>query len=213
MNSQQPTPAPAKLRALPLILLALAAVAAIALFLMPRGGADAPKGNLSGSAVGGPFTLTDESGATVTSDSYKGLWRLMYFGFTYCPDVCPTDTAKLAAGLKQFEAKNPAAAARVQPLFITVDPERDDPAALAEFTAQFHPRLVGLTGTREQIDAVLKEFRVYASKVPGAVPDAYTFDHLAIIYLMDPEGRPVEFIAGSTATPEAIAAMLERFVG
>ena len=212
MNSKQPETGSRKFSALPLILLAVAAIAGAALFLA-RPASDIPKGNLAGSAVGGPFTLTDETGAKVTSDSYKGLWRLMYFGFTYCPDVCPTDTAKLAAGLKLFEQKNPAAAAKVQPLFITVDPERDTPAALAEFTDQFHPRLVGLTGTRPEIDSVLKEYHVYASKVPGTVPDAYTFDHLAIIYLMDPEGRPVEFVAGSTATPQTIADMLERFVG
>ena len=156
MNSKQPETGSRKLSALPMILLAVAALAGAALFLL-RPASDAPKGNLSGSAVGGPFTLTDETGAKVTSGSYKGLWRLMYFGFTYCPDVCPTDTAKLAAGLKLFEAKNPAAAAKVQPLFITVDPERDTPAALTEFTDQFHPRLVGLTGTRPEIDSVLKE--------------------------------------------------------
>ena len=210
MNSRQSTRQSSLKSRLPLILLALAALAAGLIFVLKPSAA--PQGNLSGSAVGGPFTLQDESGNTVTSDSYDGKWRLMYFGFTYCPDICPTDTAKLAAGLKAFEAKHPAAAAKVQPLFVTVDPERDTPAALAEFTDQFHPRLVGLTGTRPQIDAALKAFRVYAAKVPGSVPEAYTFDHLAIIYLLDPKGRPVEFVAGSTATPEGIAAMLERFV-
>ena len=210
MNSRQSTSKSSLKARLPLILLALAALAAGLIFALKPSAA--PQGNLSGSAVGGPFILQDESGTTVTSASYDGKWRLMYFGFTYCPDICPTDTAKLAAGLKAFEAKHPDAAAKVQPLFVTVDPERDTPAALAEFTDQFHPRLVGLTGTRPQIDAALKAFRVYAAKVPGAVPDAYTFDHLAIIYLMDPEGRPVEFVAGSTATPEGIAAMLERFI-
>lgn len=210
MNSRQSTRQSSVKSHLPLILLALAAVTAGLIFaLKPTA---APQGNLSGSAVGGPFNLQDETGNSVTSDSYDGKWRLMYFGFTYCPDICPTDTAKLAAGLKAFEAKRPAAAAKVQPLFVTVDPERDSPAALAEFTDQFHPRLVGLTGTREQIDSALRTFRVYAAKVPGSVPEAYSFDHLAIFYLMDPEGRPVEFLAGSTATPEGVAAMLERFV-
>jgi protein SCO1/2 len=211
MNSQQATPSRSRLsRSLPLVLLALAFAAGAALLLLRPG--TAPQGNLSGSSVESRFTLTDETGRPVTSESFKGQWRLMYFGFTYCPDVCPTDTAKLAAGLKLFEEKHPKEAARLQPLFVTVDPERDTPEALAEFTNSFHPRLLGLTGTREQIDAALKAFRIYASKVPGTSPDAYTYDHLAVVYLIDPDGRPVQFLAGPTATPQAIADMLERFV-
>ncbi len=208
MNSQQPAPKPSFLsRALPLLLLVLAAAAGF-LLLRPA----SPQGNLEGASVGGPFTLIDETGRTVTSQSFAGRWRLMYFGFTFCPDICPTDTAKLAAGLKLFEAKHPKEAARLQPLFLTVDPERDTPAALAEFTNSFHPRLLGLTGTRAQVDAALKAFRIYASKAPGTTPDAYTYDHLAVFYLMDPDGRPVQFLAGPTATPQAIADMLERYL-
>ena len=210
MNSQQPTTGRSPLsRKLPLILLALAAAAGAALLLLRPA---APQGNLTGASVGGPFTLTDETGRTVTSETFAGQWRLLYFGFTYCPDICPTDTAKLAAGLKLFEAKHPKQAAKLQPLFVTVDPERDTPAALAEFTDSFHPRLLGLTGSREQVDAALKAFRIYASKVPGTTPDAYTYDHLAVFYLMDPEGRPVQFLAGPAATPQGIADMLERFL-
>jgi protein SCO1/2 len=171
-----------------------------------------PAGNLDGAAIGGDFALVDERGRPVTSASYDGQWRLMYFGFTYCPDVCPVDAAKLGQGLRAFEASHPDAAARVQPLFVTVDPERDTPTALAEFTDNFHPRLVGLTGTPAQVEAALKAFRVYARRVPGATEGSYSYDHLAVFYLLDPEGRPVEFLAGPTATPEAIAAMLERFV-
>jgi protein SCO1/2 len=210
MNSQQPAHKPSNLaRSLPLLLLALALAAAAFLLLRP---APTPQGNLAGSAVGGPFTLTDETGRTVTSESFAGKWRLMYFGFTYCPDICPTDTAKLAAGLKLFEEKHPDQAARLQPLFLTVDPERDTPQALAEFTDSFHPRLLGLTGTRQEVDAALKAFRIYASKVPGTTADSYTYDHLAVFYLMDPDGRPVQFLAGPTATPQGIADMLERFL-
>ena len=211
MNSQQASRQPSLLsRKAPLVLLALAAAAGAALLLLRP--APAPQGNLAGASVGGPFTLTDETGRTVTSDSFKGQWRLMYFGFTYCPDVCPTDTANLAQGLKLFEAQHPKQAARLQPLFVTVDPERDTPAALAEFTDSFHPRLLGLTGTRPQVDSALKAFRIYASRVPGTTPDAYTYDHLAVFYLMDPDGRPVQFLAGPTASPQAIADMLERFL-
>lgn len=210
MNSQNPMPARAPAYRLPLLLLVLALVAAGAFAILRP--APAQQGNLSGSAVGGPFTLVDESGRTVTSDTFAGKWRLMYFGFTYCPDICPTDTAKLAKGLRLFEKDHPEAAKKVQPLFVTVDPERDTPAVVAEFTDGFHPRLLGLTGSRAQVDAALKTFRVYARKAPGTTPESYTYDHLAILYLMDPDGRPVQFLAGPAATPEAIAAMLEQFV-
>jgi len=199
-----------RLPRIPLLLL-LVALAALAVmwFLRPE---SAPQGNLSGSAVGGPFTLIDETGRTVTSDSFRGEWRLMYFGFTYCPDVCPVDAANIGAGLSAFEAENPRVAADVRPLFVTVDPERDTPAVLGEFTDNFHPRMLGLTGSREQIDAALQTFRIFSAKVPGVTEGSYTYDHLAIVYLMDPKGRPVEFLAGPTATAEAVQAMLERFV-
>lgn len=207
MNSR---PTKASMSRLPLILLAVAVLAAGAIILFRP--APAPEGNLTGAAVGGPFTLVDETGRQVTSDSFNGQWRLMYFGFTYCPDVCPVDAAKLGQGFAAFEKANPEAAKKVQPLFVTVDPERDTPAALAEFTANFHPRLLGLTGTRAQIDDMLKRFRIYASKVPGVTKGSYTYDHLAVFYLMDPDGRPVQFIAASTAPPEAVTEMLAKFV-
>lgn len=207
MNSPHPV---RKSSRLPLVLLALALALVAALwFFRPD---SAPKGNLTGASVGGPFSLVDETGAPVTNDSFDGKWRLMYFGFTYCPDICPTDTATMAAAVRMFEEKHPQEAKTLQPIFVTVDPERDTPAAVAEFTDAFHPRILGLTGSREQVDAALKTFRVYAAKVPGTVPEAYTYDHLAIFYLMDPKGRPVEFLASSTASPEQLLAMLERFL-
>lgn len=198
---------------LPLLLVPLVLLlAAGALFwLMPA--SRGPQGNLSNSGVSGTFNLIDETGRAVTSESFDGKWRLMYFGYTFCPDICPTDTATMAAGLRLFEEKHPDAAARLQPLFLTIDPERDTPAALAEFTASFHPRILGLTGSREQVDAALKALRIYAVKVPGATPGSYTMDHQAMFYLLDEQGRPVEFLASSTATPESLAAMLERFLG
>ncbi len=171
-----------------------------------------PKGNLEGASIGGDFALVDETGRPVTSASFDGRWRLMYFGYTFCPDVCPVDTANLANGLKQFEAKDPARAARVQPLFVTVDPARDTPEVLAEYTRTFHPRLVGLTGTPEEVDAALKTFRIYARRAEGGSDDGYLVDHTAVVYLFDPQGAPVQFIAGPEARPEAVAAMLEAHV-
>jgi protein SCO1/2 len=195
-------------RFLLILLILLLAGGAFLLWQRPQG----PRGNIEGAAIGGDFALVDETGKAVTSASYDGLWRLMYFGFTFCPDICPTDTAKLAAGLAAFEKADPARAARVQPLFVTVDPARDTPEALAVFTASFHPRLVGLTGTPEQVDAALKRFRIYARRVEGATPGSYLYDHMAAIYLFDPAGRPVAFIAGPEATPQAVTAMLEAHV-
>ncbi|MFN3592863.1 MAG: SCO family protein, partial [Thermaurantiacus sp.] len=158
----------------------LLVAAAAGLLLVACGGSGAPEGNLQGSTIGGDFALVDETGQPVTSASFAGQWRLMYFGFTFCPDVCPVDTANMAQGLKAFEAAHPARAARVQPLFVTVDPERDTPAALAEFTDAFHPRLLGLTGTREQVDAALATFRVYAQRAEGGTEDSYLIDHMAV---------------------------------
>ena len=214
MNSPQPANKPNNQTSrggrLPLILLAAALALLAALWVFRPD--TAPKGNLSDSAVGGAFSLVDENGAPVTNETFDGKWRLMYFGFTYCPDICPTDTAKMAAALRQFEEKHPKEAAKLQPIFITVDPERDTPEAVKEFTDTFHPRILGLTGSREQVDAALKTFRVYAAKVPGTTPESYTYDHLAIFYLMDPKGRPVEFRASATATPEELVGVLERFL-
>ncbi len=191
------------------ILLVAAALAAALVVLRPAGGA---RGNLEGSAVGGEFRLIDETGRPTRWSDFAGRWRLVYFGYTFCPDVCPVDAANLGAGLAAFEKAAPARGAKVQPLFITVDPARDTPAALAEFTASFHPRLVGLTGSKEAIAETLKAFRVYARRVEGATEGSYLVDHMAVVYLFDPEGRPVAFLAGPDATPEAVTGLLEAHV-
>jgi protein SCO1/2 len=193
-----------------LLVLAIAAAVLVGLFILrPEARVE---GNLSGATIGGDFALVDETGRPVTSQSFAGQWRLMYFGYSFCPDVCPVDTANLAAGFSAFEKAAPERAARVQPLFVTVDPERDTPAALREFTDSFHPRLVGLTGSPDQVAAALKTFRIYAKRREGATPDSYLMDHMAAIYLFDPEGRPVAFLPGPEATPEAVRALLDTHV-
>lgn len=180
----------------------------------PGGGSSpgVPQGNLTGAAIGGPFTLVDQDGRTVTDRDFAGRWRLMYFGFTYCPDVCPLDMQKIAAGFSAFEKAQPARAEKVVPMFVTVDPARDTPKVVKEFVSAFHPRFVGLTGSEAQVEAAKTTFRIYAQKRPGGTPQDYLVDHSAMIYLMDPNGRPVEFIVGQQATPEAITAMLTKFV-
>ena len=113
---------------------------------------------LAGAAIGGDFTLTGEDGKQVSWEDFDGKYRTVYFGYTYCPDVCPVDTQRAMAGLKAFEKENPALGAKIQPLFISIDPERDTPQALTEFTDNFHPRLIGMTGTKEQLDKVTDQF-------------------------------------------------------
>ena len=170
-----------------------------------------PAGNLAGSTIGGHFALVDQDEKPVTDADFKGKYRLMYFGYTFCPDVCPTDVGLLARGLKAYEARQPERGAAVQPIFVTVDPQRDNPAAMKAFTVAFHPRLVGLTGTPAQIDAARKTFGIYAKQVATSDPENYLVDHFAVIYLFGPDGAPIAFLPhGSTA--EDVTQMLETYV-
>jgi protein SCO1/2 len=190
-------------------LIILCALAAAALLLV-RGplGAPPPEGNLAGADVGGPFTLVDGDGKTVTDADFAGRYRLMYFGYSFCPDVCPTDVQRMMQGFASFEQADPARAAKVAPIFVSVDPERDTPAVVKQFAAAFHPRLVGLTGSRAQIDAAKKAFRVYAAK--RGEGENYLMDHSAMVYLFGPDGKPIAFVA--QPTPQQVAAELDRFV-
>lgn len=156
--------------------------------------------------VGGPFTLVDHTGKQVTDKDFRGRFMLVYFGFTYCPDVCPSGLQVMSAALDKVGAK----ADQITPIFITVDAERDTPAQLAQYVSSFHPRLVGLTGSQEQVTAATKAYRVVAKKVEDPKSTAgYTFDHTSLIYLMDRDGG---YIAHFThATPvDRIAERLAR---
>jgi protein SCO1/2 len=135
--------------------------------------------------VGGPFSLTDHTGKRVTDKDFRGRTLIVMFGFTFCPDVCPTELQLVSAALDKLGPK----ANDVVPLFITVDPERDTPAQLATYVKSFHPRLVGLTGTAEEIAAAAKAYRVYFKKVDDPKSTAgYTMDHSALIYVVGPDG-------------------------
>lgn len=170
-----------------------------------------PPGNMTGSSLGGAFALIDQDGQPVTDRDFKGRYRLMYFGYTFCPDVCPTDAAVLSRGLQAYEKTRPGRAVKVQPMFITVDPGRDDPAALKAFVTAFHPRLIGLTGTPAAIDAARKNYGIYAKQVATSDPENYLVDHFAVFYLFGPDGAPIAFLPhGSTAAD--VTAMLETYV-
>lgn len=136
-------------------------------------------------SVGGPFTLQDASGRAVTEQTFPGQWTLIFFGFTHCPDVCPTTLSKVATILDTLGAQ----AKHLQPLFVTLDPERDTPEILADYTQHFDARILGLTGTPEQIESMSDAYRVYAQQVPHG--DSYTLDHSAVMYLMGPDGELV----------------------
>lgn len=173
-------------------------------------GKDAPP-PLAGAKMGGPFTLTSEDGKPVSDSDFKGKYRLVYFGYTFCPDVCPVDVQKLMMGLKALEKSDAAKAAKIQPLFITVDPERDTPEALKQFTDAFHPRLIGLTGTPDQIAAVAKEYGVYYQKSKGVTPGSYLVDHSRSAVLYGRAGEPLAIIP-EQGKPGEIAVELDRWV-
>ena len=169
-----------------------------------RAGAAVP----GGVSVGGPFSLTDEHGAHVTDASYRGRWMLVYFGYTFCPDVCPTDLQHIATALDRLGPQ----AASVAPLFITIDPARDTPATLAAYTALFDPRIIGLTGTAAQIAAAAGAYRVYYAKVTPKGSATYAMDHSAFIYLMGPHGKFRALFPQDT-TPQQLADAIHAQMG
>ena len=165
-------------------------------------------GSPPGVTVGGPFALTNGDGKTVTDQDFRGKYMLIYFGYTFCPDICPTTLSAVADAMDKLGAK----ADRLQPLFITVDPKRDSPAVVKQFAAAFGPRVQGLTGSAAQIATVAREYRVYyAEHRTGPGPDDYTMDHSSVLYLMGPNGR---FIAPIRAdmTADQMAAALAKLI-
>ena len=199
--------APAR-RAILILLVGLAMLAATlgALYLLRPG---APRlVEQVGPQIGGPFALTDHEGRRVTPASYPGRHLLVFFGFTHCPDVCPLALGEVSVAL---DALGPAAA-RVQPLFVTVDPERDTPAALKDFVTAFDDRIVGLTGSAEEVEAAARAYRVYFKKVPVQGALGYTMDHSAFVYLIGPGGKLEAFFTHETKG-DAMAQKIRGFLG
>jgi cytochrome oxidase Cu insertion factor (SCO1/SenC/PrrC family) len=158
-------------------------------------------GNTTGEAlIGGPFELTDQNGNAVTDQTFKGRLMLIYFGFTYCPDACPTALGVMSAAIDKLDV----AADQVVPILITVDPERDTPQVLKDYVSNFHPRMMGLTGTKEQIAQAAKAYRVFYQKAAGPTPDEYLMDHTLLVYLMDGDGKYITHF-GPDATPDQMA--------
>lgn len=174
---------------------------------------------LKGARIGGPFTLIDQRGRTVNEKDFAGQYRIVYFGYSFCPDVCPVDLQKLMLGLATFEKSDPARGARITPIFISIDPKRDTPAALAPFVARYHPRLLGLTGNDEAIAAAAKAYVVSYRKQEGSSPDRYLMAHSQLAFLMGPAGEPLALLPiDDVSTPEdegrpaLVAADLARWV-
>lgn len=183
-------------------LIAAALLAVAILFVWAGGGSHSLEPQ-----IGGPFALTDGAGHTVTDRDLRGRYALVYFGYTSCPDVCPTTLNEVAGALAELGALGQ----RLTPVFITVDPERDTPTTVGSYVAAFSPRIVGLTGTPGQIADVAREYRVYYAKQAGATEASYTVNHSSLLYLMGPDGA---FLAPIRADQDAksLAADLRHYL-
>lgn len=194
------------LRAVP-----LAACLALSL-LSGCGSAAAPSVEppLAGATIGGPFELVDSAGRTVRWSDFDGKYRIIYFGYAYCPDVCPLDVQRMMQGFARFKQAQPELAAQVQPIFVTIDPARDTPAVVGEFTRAFSNDLLGLTGTAEQVDKAARAFAVYYQKGEGS-DKGYLMDHSRAAFLMGRKGEPIATLPVE-GNAEGVAAELAKWV-
>jgi protein SCO1/2 len=183
----------------------IGALAFKAFYLTPgsRGTDDAPSGAVG---IGGPFTLTDQNGTVRHASDFRGKLMLVYFGYTYCPDVCPTELQTMSQALDILGAKGTA----VQPIFITVDPERDTVAEMKSYAANFSPRLLALTGTAEQVAAAAKAYKVFYRKAPQPDGGDYLMDHSSIVYLMGRDGQYLAHFSGGTTAEQMAAAIAKH---
>ena len=184
------------------IILGSAAFLAVELHDNGKGAA----GTLLGSAIGGPFTLVDQNGKTVTNTALEGKWLLVYFGYTHCPDACPTTLNNIALALQDLGARRD----EVRPVFITIDPERDTPQVMKDYVTAFDAPILALTGTAAEIAQAAKNYRVYYAKHPEAGGD-YSMDHSSVVYVMDPKGRFSASFTGEDP-PAQIAERLKKLL-
>jgi protein SCO1/2 len=188
-----------------IMLLAAAAIAAYALMSGPRGTQSTGE-----ALIGGPFTMVNHKGETVTEKTFAGKPMLLFFGYTWCPDVCPTELQVMAEALRQLGDRG----RDIQPILVSVDPARDTPKVLGEYVVNFGEQFVGLTGTAEQVKAMADAYRVFYARVENKdTPDAYLMDHSSIIYLMGADGKFLKHFTYSTdakALAEGLAKALGR---
>ena len=157
--------------------------------------------------VGGPFTLSDQNGKPRSDNEFRGKLMIVYFGYTFCPDVCPAD---LMAITQALDGLGPDQARNIQPIFITVDPDRDTPL-LRDYIAAFHPAFIGLTGSQEEIRKVANSYKAFYARVPGGSSDRYSIDHTGVIYLMGRDGEYLGFMPPQTS-PERLSEILRKYL-
>lgn len=174
---------------------------------------------LAGAAIGGDIALIDQDGKKRTFKEFDGQYRIVYFGYTNCPDICTPDMQNLMAGLKTFEKENPELGKKIQPIFITVDPARDTSDVLKQFVSAFHPRAIGLTGSDADIADATKKFAIYSSRVDGSSPENYLMSHSQTPYLMGPDGAPLTIMPADVpntdaneGAPDLVVAELTKWV-
>ncbi len=191
-------------------LIALTIGTAGVLFVMlPGEDAGFPQRSSGAALIGGPFELVQHDGKPVTNETFNGELMLIYFGFTFCPDVCPTELQIMSTALDLVGED----AAQVRPILISIDPERDTVGVMAQYVAHFHPRMTGLTGTPEQIAAAARAYRIYYQRVEDPSSNAaYTMDHSSIVYLMDKEGQFITHFGPGTQ-PEKMAETIRTALG
>jgi cytochrome oxidase Cu insertion factor (SCO1/SenC/PrrC family) len=207
-----PKPSSRSNRPLLILMVTMMAIVAVGVVVMWKVVAAGPRDQVTenaGISIGGPFTLTDQTGKTVTDHTYDGSFRLIYFGYTFCPDACPTELQVMAQALDTMGPDG----AKVQPIFVTIDPARDTQAQMAKYVPLFDKRLAGLTGTAEQIAAIAKDYKVYYSKAPaaGSDPGAYGMNHSSFVYLMDPNGKFLTVFSSDTDS-DKMAAEIHRYM-
>jgi cytochrome oxidase Cu insertion factor (SCO1/SenC/PrrC family) len=188
------------------VILVIAAAFGGGLLLLRQTGGETGSGV---ALVGGPFSLTDQTGRRVTEKDFAGKYMLVFFGYTYCPDVCPTELQVMLAALDQMGE----AGKDIVPVFVSIDPERDTPQTVKAYVENFGPRLVGLTGSPEEIAAVAQAYRVYYAKAGNKTGDDYLMDHSSIIYLMGPDGRFVKHFTYTTDAAKLSDNLKEALTG
>lgn len=191
------------------VLMAIAASCTFALGAC--GGAATEEAPLAGAAIGGDFTLTGKDGKAVRWADFNGKYRIVYFGYTFCPDVCPVDLQNIAQGLRLLGKDHPDLAAKIVPIFITIDPARDTPQVVGAYAANFGPDMVGLSGSPEQIAAVAKKWAVFAQKREDKSSSDYLMDHSRAAYLMGPQGEPIALLPAEKDA-KAVATDLAKWV-
>jgi protein SCO1/2 len=189
----------------------LAAPAALLLSACNMSAAAPAEPPLAGATIGGDFALTNSEGETVRWDDFDGQYRIVYFGYAYCPDICPTDMQRTVQGLNQFAKDEPELAAKIQPIFITIDPERDTQEVVGEFTNAFSEDLIGLTGSEEEIADAAAKFGVYYTKLDETALGSYLMDHSRIVFLFGPAGEPIAMLPADVGA-DAVTQELAKWV-